>query len=227
MKFVQLLNEAPKPKPVRFQTGEKLSNTEKKQLLKFVGDVYKDHNLKKELKGIDDRGEEMYGYIYSPEYFLTSDITHAKIRYYIILPDKRIAHPSEVYPNVTKTAIEDEMYKRDQEELSKKEEQQRTLDVANDANSLTDANMIYNKLYGTGGDKYHKNFILFIKGKKHIKLPNLNPWKDRHNFLKKSGFKIAYIMTNGNLEKINQDIVIRGSSPSPNIIKKYFNLDKI
>lgn len=225
MKFKELLDENTKPKPIRFEIGKKLSSKEKKELLKNIGDVYKDNNLEKEYKGIDSRGEEIYGYLHKPQYFLTSDITKKKIRYYIILPDKRIAHPSELFPNISKITIDNEMLKKEKEEENKKEEQKRTLDIANDANSIGDANMIYNKLYGVGGSKYSDNFILLVKGKKHIKLPNLPQWKDRISFLKRSGFKIAHIMKNGNLEKVNPNLVIyKDGPPSSNILKKYFNV---
>lgn len=222
MRFKTFYIHENKQKSIRFEIGKKLTSKEKTELFKNIGDVYKDNNLNKEYKGIDARGEEMYGYMYKPEYFLTSDITRKKIRYYIVLPDKRIVHPSEIYSNITKSSIDNEMLEREKKEKNKKEEEKRILDIADDANSLTDANLIYNKLYGLGGDKYHKNFVLFVKNKKHIKIPDLKPWKNRQEFLKRKGFKVALINKNGDIQQINPDIIIHGSSPSQIVIKKYF-----
>jgi hypothetical protein len=60
-----------------------------------IHDVYEENRLQKEFKGINYFGEEYYGYPYTPELFLKSDITGAKIRYYIEYNDI-VFHPDEL-----------------------------------------------------------------------------------------------------------------------------------
>ncbi len=62
-----------------------------------VGDRYRDSGLRRTLKGIDSRGEEIWGYPYSPELFVPSDATGVPIRYYIELPNGARVHPDELH----------------------------------------------------------------------------------------------------------------------------------
>ena len=225
MRFKKYLQETTtKPKPIRFEIGKTLSTAEKKIMMKHVGDVYKDHKVDLVYKGTNANGDEMYGYPYSPEFFLTSHITKKPIRFYLVLPDKSIAHPSELFPNITRTSIDNELEKRAREEEQKQAEMNMVLDTAKDAKSLTDANIIYNRLYGNGGTKYTENNLVFVKGKQHIRIPTLPVYKDRHDMLKKHGFKIALIMKNGNVTMKNDKLIIQGKQPSPELLSKYFNI---
>lgn len=95
------------PKPVRFEAGKKLTKEERQEVLRSIGDAYKDNDAPRELKYIDERtGEEVYGYAYSPDSMYESDITGRKIRHYVYLPDGKKAHPSELFPEITQAAID-------------------------------------------------------------------------------------------------------------------------
>lgn len=72
---------------VRFEVGKRLTKDEKHEVLKRYDRV---------------SGDPIYGYEYNPEYMYDSDITGRRIRFYIKLPDGRIAHPTELYPNLQK-----------------------------------------------------------------------------------------------------------------------------
>ncbi len=114
------VNEQPQrasEKPIRFAVGKELTKEQKREVLKTIGDVYKDAKLEKtELKGEDQNGDPRYGYPYSPEHFVTSDITGAKIRHYITLPDGRVAHPTEIFPNITQADINKAFYEQEHQE---------------------------------------------------------------------------------------------------------------
>lgn len=95
------------PKPVRFQTGKALTPEQKKVVLDSVKDVYKDAGLKKtEIKGYNHDDDPIYGYPYSPDLFVRSDITGTKVRHFITLPDGKKAHPSELFPNLKQADID-------------------------------------------------------------------------------------------------------------------------
>jgi len=90
-----------KKESVRFETGKKLTKTEREQVLSKIGDSYDDLGAPQVFKGLSKNDEEMYGFQYDANYMHTSDITGAKIRHYVTLPDGRIAHPSELFPDIT------------------------------------------------------------------------------------------------------------------------------
>lgn len=69
-----------------------LTRDEVTQLLSRPRDVYVDHGW------TPDKGKPAY----TPEWFLTSDLSGAKVRNYIILPDGRIAHPDEIHEAQTR-----------------------------------------------------------------------------------------------------------------------------
>jgi hypothetical protein len=94
-------------KPARYEEGKKLSKEERASVLKTIGDSYIDKKNPKVSKGIDRRGEEMFGYEYSADHMHTSSITGAKIRYYVRLPDGRMAHPSELFPEISESKAAD------------------------------------------------------------------------------------------------------------------------
>lgn len=101
----------------RFEAGKSLNAEQRKQTLATLTDVYRANGLKKVLVGSDSRGEEIWRYPYSPDYFEKSDITGAMVRYYVTLPDGRIAHPTELFPNYSQNDIDAEMDRRRQERL--------------------------------------------------------------------------------------------------------------
>ena len=88
----------PEPTPQPDASGKlKMTRPELRKTLSSVGDVYVDGKLDKELKGLNQRGEEVWGYPYQPDYFLKSDLSGKPIRHYVTLPDGRIAHPDELH----------------------------------------------------------------------------------------------------------------------------------
>lgn len=106
--------------PIRFEIGRRLSKAEKDEVLKSLGDSYKDFHAPKVFKGFDRDGDPRYGYEYNPEYMYRSDITGRLIRHYIKLPDGRLAHPTELYPNVTKAEIDKYAMEREAAESSRR-----------------------------------------------------------------------------------------------------------
>lgn len=93
-----------KSKPVRFEAGKKLSDEEKKEVLSTLKDAYK-------VIGVSYHIEETAGgkekRVYEPtaDSYVVSDITNRPLRYYITLPDGRLAHPTEVYPNISDNEV--------------------------------------------------------------------------------------------------------------------------
>ena len=93
-----------KSKPVRFEIGKKLSDEEKKEVLSTLKDAYK-------VNGVPYHIEETAGgkekRVYEPtlDSYVVSDITNRPLRYYITLPDGRVAHPTEVYPNISDNEV--------------------------------------------------------------------------------------------------------------------------
>lgn len=83
---------------MRWEAGSKLTGQEREQLLSTAHDVYRDNNIKKVLKGLDSRDEEIWGWPYEPDLFIKSDLTGRPCRFYVTLPDGRKAHPSELFP---------------------------------------------------------------------------------------------------------------------------------
>ena len=92
-------------KPVRFEVGKKLTAPQRKSVLESMGDVYRDNNLEKVIVG-EAHGDPIYRYPHTPDLFVKSDVTGRMIRHYVYLPDGRIAHPSELFPELTETVIQ-------------------------------------------------------------------------------------------------------------------------
>jgi hypothetical protein len=112
-------------KPNRFDIGYSLSKEQKKAVIKTLVDVYKAKNAPREQKGFDNNGNERYGYEYSPDLFEKSDITGAMVRYYVTLPDGKIAHPTEIFEGYTKTEIDAELSKQKEAETQERLDKER------------------------------------------------------------------------------------------------------
>lgn len=142
-------SEESKPKKrVRYEAGSKLTKKQKEEVLKSINDVYLMNGIKKdELKGTNHDGDPIYGYPHLPELFYTSDITGAKIRRFITLPDGSIAHPSEVYGDQVKqseilAALEMKQYTQ---QMAKLADEGRLERVAGSKDFAGRANMLYAK----------------------------------------------------------------------------------
>ncbi len=96
----------------RFEVGKSLTKEQRKSVLATLVDVYKAKGAPREIKGQGRDGNERSGYVHSPELFEKSDITGAMVRYYVTLPDGRIAHPSELFPDYTQNDINNEIERR-------------------------------------------------------------------------------------------------------------------
>ncbi len=105
--------------PARGEYGKSLGKEDRRKTLAGVRDVYQDQKVGRVEKGPDGHGEMRYGYPYSPEHFATSDITGAKIRHYVTLPDGRIAHPTELFPDITQSDIDRVMDEREHAETQR------------------------------------------------------------------------------------------------------------
>lgn len=90
--------------PVRFETGKKLSDEEKKEVLSTLKDAYKVNGVPYHIEETAG-GKEKSVYEPTADSYVVSDITNRPLRYYITLPDGRVAHPTEVYPNISDNEV--------------------------------------------------------------------------------------------------------------------------
>lgn len=93
-----------KSKPVRFEAGKKLSDEEKKEVLSTLKDAYKVNGVPYHIEETAG-GKEKRVYESTADSYVVSDITNRPLRYYITLPDGRVAHPTEVYPNISDNEV--------------------------------------------------------------------------------------------------------------------------
>lgn len=93
-----------KSKPVRFEAGKKLSDEEKKEVLSTLKDAYKVNGVSYHIEETAG-GKEKRVYEPTADSYVVSDITNRPLRYYITLPDGRVAHPTEVYPNISDNEV--------------------------------------------------------------------------------------------------------------------------
>lgn len=93
-----------KSKPVRFEAGKKLSDEEKKKVLSTLKDAYKVNGVPYHIEETAG-GKEKRVYELTADSYVVSDITNRPLRYYITLPDGRVAHPTEVYPNISDNEV--------------------------------------------------------------------------------------------------------------------------
>lgn len=93
-----------KSKPVRFEAGKKLSDEEKKEVLSTLKDAYKVNGVPYHIEETAG-GKEKKVYEPTADSYVVSDITNRPLRYYITLPDGRVAHPTEVYPNISDNEV--------------------------------------------------------------------------------------------------------------------------
>lgn len=111
----QSIKESPKAgsvvgsdgKSVRFEIGKKLNEKEKKEVLGTLQDAYKVNKRPYTIEETPNSGRERKVYLENMyDYMPQSGITGQKVRWYITLPDGRIAHPTEVYGNVSMSEVE-------------------------------------------------------------------------------------------------------------------------
>lgn len=93
-----------KSKPVRFEAGKKLSDEEKKEVLSTLKDAYKVNGVPYHIEETAG-GKEKRVYEPTADSYVVSDITNRPLRYYVTLPDGRVAHPTEVYPNISDNEV--------------------------------------------------------------------------------------------------------------------------
>ena len=104
MKITEHTKFSLKSKPVRFEAGKKLSDEEKKEVLSTLKDAYKVNGVPYHIEETAG-GKEKRVYEPTDDSYVVSDITNRPLRYYITLPDGRVAHPTEVYPNISDNEV--------------------------------------------------------------------------------------------------------------------------
>lgn len=100
MQIVEHEKFSVKNKPVRFEVGKSLRDDEKKEVLSTLKDAYKVNGVPYHIEETAN-GKEKRVYEPTADSYVVSDITNRPLRYYITLPDGRVAHPTEVYPNIS------------------------------------------------------------------------------------------------------------------------------
>ena len=93
-----------KSKQVRFEAGKKLSDEEKKEVLSTLKDAYKVNGVPYHIEETAG-GKEKRVYEPTADSYVVSDFTNRPLRYYITMPDGRVAHPTEVYPNISDNEV--------------------------------------------------------------------------------------------------------------------------
>lgn len=131
----------------RYEAGKKLTKEQRLEVLKTLVDVYKQKGADREVKGVDQNGNERFGYVHSPDLFEKSDVTGSMVRYFVTMPDGSKAHPTELFPDYSLSDIEAEMQRREQEERDQKSREESRLKVLQSrvADSLGKANLAFNK----------------------------------------------------------------------------------
>lgn len=104
MKITEHTKFSLKSKPVRFEAGKKLSDEEKKEVLSTLKDAYKVNGVPYHIEETAG-GKEKRVYEPTADSYVVSDITNRPLRYYITLPDGSVAHPTEVYPNISDNEV--------------------------------------------------------------------------------------------------------------------------
>lgn len=104
MRIIEHTKFSLKSKPVRFEAGKKLSDEEKKEVLSTLKDAYKVNGVPYHIEETAG-GKEKRVYEPTADSYVVSDITNRPLRYYITLPDGRVAHPTEVYPNISDNEV--------------------------------------------------------------------------------------------------------------------------
>ena len=85
---------------MRFEAGRRLTKEEKKEVLNTLMDAFKENGVPYHIEE-SDFGKERRVYEPTSEDWVKSDITGRPLRYYITLPDGRVAHPTELFPNIS------------------------------------------------------------------------------------------------------------------------------
>ena len=177
-------NTAEAGKVVRFEAGKKLTSEQKQVVLKSISDSYKDLKAPKVSKGFSKySGDEISGYAYDPEYMHTSDITGRKIRHYIKLPDGKIAHPTELYPNLKQSEIDKHIIEAKNAEKQIQARKEELLSVATKAKTIEESNIVAGQR-GLNKSPDYKNSIVLQKDENFIRVISENDV----NILKEQGF---------------------------------------
>lgn len=102
---IERLNAFNEAKPQRFDEGKKLTEEEKREVYRTLKDAYKVNNRPRTLED-QGQGERWMWLENATDYMVTSDITGAKLRWFVTLPDGKIAHPTELWPSMDRAEIE-------------------------------------------------------------------------------------------------------------------------
>lgn len=160
----------------RYEAGSKLTKEERKSVLKTLTDVYRSKRADKEER-IAANGETYLAYPHQPELFEKSDITGKMVRFYVTLPDGRIAHPTELFQDYSQADVDRAIAKQVDEDRVADQNKKYRLETLNRrmADSLNEANRIFNK--GNPGRADYVPAVL-TNGKQFIRTSPENATKD-------------------------------------------------
>lgn len=102
MKYLSKLYENVK----RFDIGSKLTDAEKREVYKTMQDAYKVLHRPYTIEENQYGRDKMVWLENAYDYMVTSDITKKRLRWFIQLPDGKLAHPTELYINIKKSEID-------------------------------------------------------------------------------------------------------------------------
>lgn len=174
------LFSGPKVKPAatpnRYEVGAALTKEQRKAVLKTLVDVYKDKGAQRESKGNGQDGNERVGYVHSPDLFEKSAITGAMVRYHVTLPDGRIAHPSELFPDYTQKDIDKALSAQRFAEQNEAFNAKAALKAADEfsADSVDAANAIFRKNNPNNTGAAIESSALYEKKGKFYRSGNVN-----------------------------------------------------
>ncbi len=134
-------------KGIRFEKGKKLTEEEKKEVYRTITDSYKelDRPWELETRFSESSGRDYEARVWIGEpkdYMVKSDVTGRLLRYYIIMPDGTIAHPTEVFPNVSSSEmkiVQDNIESHDAEASRKMDNMVSQLDKSGETDKVVKA----------------------------------------------------------------------------------------
>ena len=143
----------------RFEIGKSLSGEDREKVLASLKDRYLEEGIEKDVKGYNEDGDPIIGYPYTPEAFITSDITGSKLRYYITLPDGRKAHPTELFPTMTDLDVVKRFEEAEQERKQAAEWEANKMRRVSYAEDLSKAKVEANQKYREVGRKVPGSYL--------------------------------------------------------------------
>lgn len=166
-------------KKKRFEAGKKLSPEEKHAVYRQMKDAYKENRRPYHMEDTE-RGERKVWDGNASDYMETSDITGARLRWYIPI-DGGIAHPTELYPNIALSEIQRAEHNIEYYERYNEQDIEKTYKILNKngevpevINSIETAlknGFFFEKQYDSNDVGKRKPITFLHNGKNNIFLP--------------------------------------------------------